>query len=183
MNLTDRDRRAITLGGIGLGALLVIFLVVLFVDSWTAARQEVSNHHEQLERTNRKLQRFLSQRSRLTKRFGVNITKPLSDISAAKVNLFDAAQEVFKASGIKITVYRPQRSRPIRDIPGVEIVTLRANGKCQLSQLVKCLQKFSTAKHLVFVDSLQITHNDKNTGPFKVTMVLATLGKNGAKKP
>ena len=178
MKFSAKDRRAIIFGAVGLGAILLVRLTVIpFLDSWATARQESNAHQAQLDDLNRKLRRVLGQRQRLIRMYGPAVKLPLADVQTARVDLFQAAQDVLKSSGIKMTDYQPQRERLLREIPGVGLVTLRIRGNCQLPQLAKCLYRMSEAKTLVIVERLTVTNNEKQPGKLEVIMVLATLAE------
>ncbi len=178
MKISAKDRRALIFLAVGLGVILLTRLTVIpFMDSWGTAREEKDANQVQLDDLNRKLRRVLGQRQRLVRMYGPAVKQPLVDLQTAKVNLFQAAQDVLKSSGIKMTDYQPQRERPLRDIPGVGLVTLQVRGECQLPQLAKCLCQMSEAKTLVIVERLTVTNNEKQPGKLKVTMVLATLAE------
>ena len=178
MKLSAKDRRALILGAVGLGVILLVHLTVVPLwDSWSIAREEKSTNRVQLDDLNRKLRRVLGQRQRLVRMYGPAVKQPLTDLQTAKSNLFQAAQDVLKSSGIKMTDYQPQRERLLRDIPGVGLVALQVRGDCQLPQLAKCLSQMSDAKSLVIVERITVTNNEKQPGKLKVVMVLATLAE------
>lgn len=175
-NLSPRDRRALLLGAVALGAIVLLrFTVIPFMDSWTDARDRSRVYGEELVELNRSLRRAVAQRERLARTYGPGIRQPLQDEQAARMNLFRSAKDVFGAGGVGITEYQPQRTRALRDIPNVSLVTLRIKGKCDLPKLAGCLYEMSRAKNLMFVQSMNVNNDKKKSGQLDVTLVLATL--------
>jgi hypothetical protein len=177
-NLSPRDRRALLVGGIVLGAIVLLRLTLIpFWDSWSAARDRSETYGEELVALNSSLRRAVGQRERLARVYGPGVRQPLANEQTAKMNLFQSAKDVFGAGGVRLTEYQPQRARPLREIPNVSLVTLQVKGQCDLPKLVKSLHAMTQAKHLMFVQSMNINNNEKQPGKLDVTLVLATLAE------
>ncbi|MBN1554201.1 MAG: type II secretion system protein M [Phycisphaerae bacterium] len=176
--LSSRDRRAVLIGGIALGAIVLMRLTIIpFADSWADARNRSRTNGEELTQLNRSLRRAVGQRERLARKYGPGIRQSLVNEQAAAMNLFQSAKDVFSAGGIRLTEYQPQRSRPVREIPNVSLVTLQVKGQGDLPKLAKCLHQMTRAKNLMFVQSMNITNNEKQPGQLDVTLLLATLAE------
>lgn len=178
MTLSPRDRRAILLGT---AALLIIlaarFLVIPWLDSWRSARDEMTNVRSQLNVIQRQVRRVLWQRQRLEEIYGPAVKKPLEDRQTAQLSLIKAVQDVFKAGGVKLTDYQPQRPRTLKEIPDVQIVPLQIRGKCKLSQLTKCFVAMRDGQTLIIVESFSVTNNEKKPGELEITMIVSTLAE------
>ena len=178
MRLSPRDRRAMLLGA----AVLLIILagrlaVIPWIDNWSGTRKEIVENRSQLDDIQRQIRRVLWQRQRLEEAYGPAVNKPLGNRQSAQVNLFKAVQDVFKAGGVKLTDYQPQRSRPLPEVPGVEIVPLQIRGKCNLSQLTKCFAGMRNGETLIIVDSFSVANDEKKPGELEITMMVATLAE------
>ena len=180
MTLSSRDRRTLLLGAAGLMVICAArFAVIPWLDSWTAAREQIVTNRQQLSDLERTIRRVLGQQGRLAETYGQAVNKPLEDMETARIGLFKAAQDVLKAAGFKPTSYQPQPCRTLREIPGVMIVPLQVRGKCRLEQLAKCLAGMRKADTFIIVDRLSLNNDEKKPGQLDVTMVLVTLSEQG----
>lgn len=179
MTLSTRDRRAIIVGGLGLGIIFAGYFVLMpWFDSWSSARAQVSEARDQLADVQMRVQRILGLRRRLVKTYGPAANMPLEeDVQTAQLKLLETAKETFSAGGFKPSEYRLQRPRALSEVPGVQIVPLEVPGKCNLSQLTKSLAGLCKAKTFVFVDSFSIANDEKKPGNLTVTITLATLAR------
>ncbi len=178
MTLSPRDRRALLLGAAGLMVICAArFVVIPWTDSWAAAREQIVTNQQQLGELERSIRRVLGQQGRLAETYGPAVNNPLQDLETARISLFKEVQEVLKTAGFTPTDYQPRPCRPLREIPGVEIVPLQVRGKCKLPQLAKCLDGMRKADTLVIVDRLSVANDEKKPGQLEVTMVLATLAE------
>jgi hypothetical protein len=175
-NLSPRDRRAVIFGGVGLGVILLLRLLVIPIwDSWSSARDRGEVYGKELVQLNRSLRRALGQRQRLIRMYGPAVSKPLADEQTARIQLFESAKDVFGSGGMNVKNYQHQRTRPLREIPNVSLVTLQVRGQCKLEQLTQCLRKMTNSKSLMIVQSMNLANNEKQLGQLDVTLVLATL--------
>ena len=178
MNLSPTDRRALVLGGAGLLLILVTRLLVMpWIDSWAAARASTADADEQMAAMAARLRSALVQRKWLARTYGPGVAKELQDQDAAQMSLYEGAQEVLKAAGLKATVYHPQAPRPVRQLPGTSLVSLQVSSKCALGQLLKLLAGLREAEILILVDRLSVTNSEREPGTLEVTLVLAALAE------
>lgn len=181
LNLSPRDRRAMVLGLVALGAIAVArFALIPFVDSWLAARDQLRADRQAAGEVQVRLARAIGQQGRLANRYGPAVGKGLQDVESARMSLFSAVQQVTTSSGLKPEVYQPLPDRAIRELPGVRLVPLEVRGKCQADQVVACLAALARSDTLLLVDRLAVTGDDKGSGQVEVTMVLATLARGSA---
>ena len=180
MTLSPRDRRAIILGGLGLLIIFAAYFGLLpWINSWTAARAQITEARTQLDDAKSNMRRILGLRRRLEQIYGPAVNEPLEqNVQTAQLKLLETVKETFSAGGFKLSEYRRQRPRPLSAVPDVQIVPLEVTGQCNLSQLVKSLAGLSKAKTFVFVERFSITNDEKKPGTLKVTsMVVATLAR------
>ena len=181
--MTPRDRRAILLGA-GLcwwwsscGGCCCPGLT-----SWQQARQDIAAARSQLETLESQVRKHLSQRDRLTAMYGSAVAKPLEDMEPATLRFVQAVQGVMGRSGIRDPAYQPQQPRGVPGAPGVEMVTLRMTGRCQLPQLARCLADLRRADSLIVVDSLVANNDPRTQGQVEVTMLLSTPAKTEGRR-
>ena len=177
--MTPRDRRAVLLGiGALLAVIVIRWMLVPWVASWQQARQDITVAREELTSLEDQLRRYLSQRQRLTAMYGAAVAKPLEDMEPATLRFAEAVQGVVGRSGISNPAYQPQQPKAVPDAPGVEMVTLRMVGRCQLPQLANCLAELRKADSLIVVDSLVANGDPRQQGQMEVTLILSTPAKS-----
>ena len=178
MNLSPRDRRAVLIGAATLLIVLAAnYLLMPWIDSWSNAREQIAQDRRQLTHIQRQIRTVLWQRERLEQLYGPAVKEPLEDRQTAQLNLIKAVQDVFKSGGVKLSDYQPQRSRPLSEVPGVEVIPLQIRGKCNLSQLTKCLSAMQEGKMLMVVESFSIANNLKKPGELEISMTISTLAQ------
>lgn len=184
MTLSDKDKRAIRIGAIALGIILVArFLLIPWMDSWFDARRRIATADEQLERLQKPIRRALGLQKHLERLYGPGVNRPCQDIEAAKLSLMKVAGQLAKFGGMQPSSNVPQRGRSLANVPGVEIVLLQIRGKCDFPQFSKTLAALMKSETLVFVERLSLTNDQKKPGQLDVTLVLATLAERGEVKP
>ena len=178
MTLSPRDRRAILLGAAVLLIIVAARVVVMpWIGRWRSARDQMTSTRSQLNDIQGQVRRVLWQRQRLEEIYGPAVKNPLEDRQTAQLSLIKAVQDVFKAGGIKLTDYQPQRARTLKEIPDVQIVPLQIRGKCTVSQLTKCFVAMRDAQTLIIVESFSVTNNEKKPGELEITMIVSTLAE------
>ena len=184
MTLSQRDRRAIILGAIGLALVCFIrFGLMNFLDSWSDARHRIAAARDNVSRQERAISRVLGQRGRLASEYGQSVCKPLADSDTAKINLLAASQQALTKAGFEPDNYQPQPGKDLRQIPGLRYIPLQVRGKCSLDQLTKLLAGLPNDETPIIVDQLSIAKNEKKPQKLEVTMVLATLADQGEAAP
>ena len=114
MNLSIRDKRAIKIGGGGLAAVAVLaFIVIPICRAGTRTARPYSRLRGRRSKSkSAQMDQLLHQQARLKKQYGSAATHPVvSDAQKAHRNLYEATQDVLKASGLQVTAYEPQRPR------------------------------------------------------------------------
>jgi hypothetical protein len=184
MTLSARDRRAILLGGVGLGVMLMCHQVVLPAwEAWTDARRRTANARDQLAGLHRDLVRVIALRGRLEKQFGACAFKPLPDVEAARVRLFGQAEAAMNSGGFGASEYQPQSARAVRELSGVYWVRLQVRGSCDVGGLSRSLAALRGLEIPVVVKQMSVQNSTKEPGTLSVTLVLATLaGREGVER-
>ncbi len=178
MTLSRRDRRALILGAIGLGLIVLTRVAILPVlETWQQAREEADRCEAALAARTKCVSGVLGLRGRLVGRYGRAVNCPLEPVDDAEVMLLRAAQEVLAAKGLALSEYQPQRARRLKEIPGVDYVALQVKGQCKQDKLPACLAAVRDAETLLFIDRVTVAVDAKKRDHLNVTMTLATLGE------
>lgn len=184
MSLSRRDRRAIALGAL----VLVVLLAWRFgatdaVGQWRGARQRIDTSERQAERLGHRLASLERASRKLQETRGQAALEAPLPAERAGVRLTAAAQELLASAGMKIESITLQGSRSVRDLEGVDELTVQLRGECKADKLTECLAKLRKAEVLLIVDSLNVNNNEQKPGELSVTMVLATLVEGGKGRP
>ena len=178
MKLTPRDRRAFVLGAAGLAAIALVSYVVLpMAERWQLARAQIEDGRARRTRLQSDLGVLLRQRERLVEAYGPAAGRPLEGAEQTRIAFLKAVQDLLRNAGLQEPNLQPQAPRTVSELPGVQMLSVQAGGKCQLPQLAKCLAELRKADRLIVVDRLTATANPKQPGQLEVTLVLATLAR------
>ena len=176
MKLTDRDRRAMTVGGICLVALLIVrFAVMPWVDQWSAARDRAASLRVELSKLNDQSNDLQMLSRMLDKAYGEAPGKPLEDVENTQIAFNKSVQEMLKAGGIGFQSIKEQNPRPIKKIPNTWWVSVEVDGKGKVDQLAKCLAAIRKTEQLIVVDRITAKNDQKKPGNLSLKLVLGTL--------
>ncbi len=178
--LSVRDRRAVLIGALVLGAIIGIrFVVMPWVDHWTSVRSEAVTIREVLATNDRKVHRAGLLGRRLHGVYGEIPDAPLKGVQSTKVQFHATVQEVMKASGIKFESIREQKTGSIKQLPGVVLVPLQlVRAQCGVEQLARFLAESQRAKLLIMCDRINI---GVSGGKLNVDMTVSTLARKDAR--
>ena len=178
MSLSERDRRAIKLGIIGVLIVLILNGVVLpQIDKWRTARGQIRTDTVKLAGLHSQWERLNGLRARLEPVYGSAVALPLEEIERTRVNLHETVQKILKSGGIGVRHTRPHPVRPIREIAGVVSVAIELEGNCETPQLIKCLDAMRQSESLIIIDSIDLTNSPQKPGKLTVKLVLSTLAR------
>ncbi len=180
MTLSPRDRRAVILGGAALAALAIGYWVVVpWLGDWADARDSIGVGRARLEEVESKLRRLAGQRERLAEAFGPGACRPLEGVEATRIGFLKTVQDACRSAGIGELNCQPQPTRPLRELPEAQLVSIQVSGKCQIGQLARCLAALRACERVTLVDRLVAAGNERQPGQLEVTLVLATLARKG----
>jgi hypothetical protein len=180
--LSPRDRRAVGLGAAVLAVLLVLWCVLIpWLGDWADARSTIAASDGNLDAMQRKVTRFLSQRSRLVEKFGPGVVKPPEDAQAASIHFLENVPNLIKASGLQVQSMQPQPPRAVKELPGVQSVPFLIKASGQLPQLARCLESLQKSERPLMVEQVTATGNDKSPGQLEVTLVVSTLARGNGR--
>lgn len=184
MNLSARDRRAVIVGGVALGVIVVVkFALIPWLDHWGDIRNRSDQARATLTEYGDKSNRLTSLHERLTQTYGQAVGQPLDDVQAAKISFHKVVQDVVQTSGLRLESMQPQVVRSIRkQVPGVALLPVRVVAKCQMQQLAKLLAELRKATCLIVVERLDVNSDPQKPTELSVTMVLATVAEEGERK-
>lgn len=174
MNLSNRDRRAVLLGAALLAALgLAQWIVLPWIADWRDARSRITAARFELTELETQVRRLVTQRRRLREALGPAVGKPLPSADEARVRFVQIAERIMAAGGIKTSGVRPQPARPLQDVEGVSLVTLRAEGVGRSDRLAACLAAVHELDEWILIDQISVTEQRGRPGQVAVSLVLA----------
>ena len=161
--ITEKDKRALMLGGIGLAVLLFVGYEVLpTVNHWRSVRDQVTLTQTRLTDYEADLRKLQSRNKQLSKIYGQSVYKPLETVDDAKVSYLASLETIVRNAGIQKPTIKAQPDRPLPGDKNMMLVGMRIQGKCRFPQLMDCLAKISELEHLVVVEQVQMTKTPKN---------------------
>lgn len=174
--LTQRDRRVLLVGAVVLGAIVLVkFAAMPWLDHWSAVRDQIKTQKAMLTQLNRQFQRLDAAHALLQRDYGPALQEPLQDVEETSIRFNKTVQDVLQAGGIQAETIAVQSVRPLRDVPGVALVSFQIRGKCQIASLAKALHQMRTSEQLIIVDQINARPPDKNKpAELEITLILST---------
>lgn len=181
MQLTQRDKRAMVLGGaVLLVALLAHYVIVPGIDRWQAARAAAAQYESKLVDLQTRLDRRDSVLQRLEAKYGPAVHRPVDDVETLSTAFPEQMQALLGSAGIGFTSIELQSVQKVRDVPGLAMVSVRVQGTSNPNQMAKFMAAAATAERIVLLDRLQMTRKDR-PDQWNVSFVLSTPAREGSR--
>lgn len=182
--MSPRDRRAMLVGGVLIGVAVAYRLVLSpVVDRWGEARQSIAAQSSLVAQFEEKLEKRDDIRGRLEKRFGPGVNQPLKSIDEAQVAFPRSVQQAIERGGGQATQVEVQGSRRVRDLSGVEMLSLRVQVNCEPDAIPKMFAELAKAEMPVVVESVNLSMPQRGQRQqWRATLVVSTPTLAGSKK-
>lgn len=163
MALTDRDRRALMMGG-GLVLAVVLYRLLLspLLAGWAEARAEAAVYTQRLAQLEDRLDRRDTLQRRLRETYGPAITQPLPTLEDARVRFPQAVQEALASAQLQPQQIEVQGVRRVRGVPGVSNLSLRVRSVAPPQAIPAALNALRSAGLIVVVESVDLSMAQPN---------------------
>lgn len=183
--MSARDRRAVLIGAvlIGLAVLYRVALTPVF-DQWGQARADAAAQTAMLDQFEEKLERRTAIRKRLEPRFGPGVNQPLRTVDEARVAFPQSVQQAIQRGGAAARQVEVQGLRRVRDLPGVELLSLRVQVSCEPHAVPTMFKELGQAEVPTVVESVNLTMPQRGQRQrWEATLVLSTPTLTGRAAP
>ena len=175
--LNTRDRRAIILGGVSVGIILVyLFLALPLMEDWSQVRTELKMYRGQIESVSGQTA------GAKAKIVGLSQTVPFMDSPVKEDQqrklFWDKTYDQLKSAGIKLdsgpayigstTTKQAGQQRTLR---------LKFAGSCKYEQWVKFLGQLNENPYLVSIEEFSVKANEKKPEMVTIEMTIGTFVK------
>lgn len=182
--MSDRDRRALVWGAVLIGV-AVLYRVGLSpaTDRWGEARASAGAQSAMVEQFEDKLEKRDEVRERLEARFGPGVHAPLRSMDEARVVFPKAVQEAIGRAGASAKQIEVQGSRRVRELPGVEMLSLRVQVECEPPAIPNVFKELAAAELPVVVESVNLSMPQRGQRQqWQATLVVSTPALAEAKQ-
>jgi len=175
-SLSQRDRRAVILGGVLLGVLLGWYYALSpMLTQWEQARRRIDNaQSRQASLINEAMQRRTQQR-RLTTAFGVGAAKPAPPLIPTRARLVKLVQGLAESADLEVQDVRAQPLRPIQDFAGRATIGLTMETTGKPKALSRFLGQLRGSETLLMVDRLSVSGEGGRGEDLDLSLTLSTL--------
>ena len=151
LKLSQKDKKTIKLGGVGLVAVIVIVFGLQGFDRWKLARDALSNLENKLDTLNiSKDRNAVEKLRRQVPDFNMPIGK-----EEQRFRFRDSIEVQLRAAGINSGPLLEQTSGKSL-VPGYDLLRWKSTGACSFSQLLNLLASMKENPYLVGVEELRI---------------------------
>ncbi len=181
VSLSDRDRRAVFLGTVGLvGIVLYLFVGLPLFEDWSCVRDELKMYQDRLENV-----RAQSPASK-AKIVGLYRTVPFVELAqnedTQRKLFWDKTYDQLRSAGI-----RPSSgpsyisSSRKKTVQGSAALRLKFAGSCQYEQLLKFLARLNENPYLVSIEEFSVKSDAQKPGQLNIDMTLETFVRQEAR--
>ena len=174
--MNQRDRRAIFAGGL----LILVAVIYRFGFSsafaqWQQVRAESQQQLTLLDGLESKLERRGQILRRLEPRFGPGVGRPIPAAEDAAVAFPRTVQEAVGRGGGKATQLEVQGTRRLRDLPGIDLLSLRLRVDCPAESIPEVLRQLQAADLPVILESINFEMaRAQQRDQWQATLVVST---------
>ena len=174
--MSPRDRRALVIGGLIIGvAVLYRVLLSPVVGHWQEARDGAAVQAAMVERFEEQLEKREQIRGRLEARFGPGVHDSLGTIDETRVAFPRSVQEAIGRGGANAKQIEEQGVRRLRDLPGVDLFSVRVQVDCEAPAIPKMFRELQRADVPVLIESVNLVMAQPGQRQnWQATLVLST---------
>src|SRR5436305_13773010 len=111
--MNPRDRRALVLGGGGLGLIALIWVIILpWAAHWSAARDRIDQSRGHLQELREQTERLSAMDRQLEPVIGAGVKKPLANLEATRTQFIKDLMDLHMKAGAPIRSLTPESVHP-----------------------------------------------------------------------
>lgn len=176
--LSPRDKRALTIGVVTAGLILIyVFANEFWLNHWAPVRMQITQHQDKLARLG--LDDSPAARARRDMMWRkVPVFEPPQAEDQQRLLFARKFEEQVKKAGVKLTTM-PQYQSHIRSQPelGLNILRLHCQGKGNFSQVMDLLAALYENPYLVSIDDFQLKCDPKKRQEIEMTLTISTFAR------
>lgn len=155
--MTARDRKTLIVGG-AIVAVAVLGRLALMPawSSWTEARAATAQHDAVVQDLENLIQQRDAMRNRLEARFGRGVYDAVESAEATRVAFPQAVQKALSRGGVRARQVEVQSVRPLREVPGFALLSLRIQVSCKPGQVPAMLRELARAERPTLIESFDL---------------------------
>jgi hypothetical protein len=170
--LSERDKRALKIGGVCVIAILVLLFATTWLGHWGQVRKSLRAEREKLKAIS------MSEAKRAGLMTIVPVFKMPQEEEKQKFLFRDKVNEQLKKAGIEKEVLEFLRTEKSRQEGGYKLLRLRCRrGKCNFGQVVDLLAGLKENPYLVGIEEFRIECNPKKRQEFMLDLTVSTFAK------
>ncbi len=173
-SLSERDKRAVKLGGIGMVMIIAYVVVGPWFSNWQVTRQS-------LARERAKFEGIVSSGKVSAKQAGLITRVPVFEMPQGEEPQRTAFRDAFntqlKKAGVKI---KSLKSLPVKRTAiagGYKKLMLQCRGQCGFSQVLNLLADLNSNPYFVGVEDIEMKVDSRNRNSMEVTLTVSTFVK------
>jgi hypothetical protein len=170
--LTQRDKRTIRYGGIGIGIYLVLFIAFKFFKMIEQKRSDYKDLVQQAHALKSEIEDYKTRvlvAQKLMNEYHVNPARLTEASVVAQASA--AIQTEAGADGVGLGIIRESPSQSST----LELASIRIEGSGKVPAMLKLLDRLQRLGYPLIIDSVQLTSNPTQPGNVKVEMTVTIL--------
>jgi len=175
--LSQRDRRALTIGGAAVAVILAYASVGPWFADWQDVRARLDAKRGQLKMIAPAEDDTEARAAweELTRRVPV-FEMPLPESKQAPL-FRDRFNEQLKRSGIRIKTLQPVGGKSSKRVGGYKLLKFQCRGKCSLNQVLDLLARLNSNPYLAGIEELNIKCGQKDRRQIDLVMTVSTFAR------
>ena len=169
--LSQRDKRALKIGAVGVAAILGFVFVTTWFGHWAVVRESLATKRDRLE--------------------DINVSKAKQEGLWSKVPLFEMPQkeedqsflfrdkisEQLKKAGVKPEPLKFLPAQKSKQVGGYKLLRLKCSGKAKFWQVLDLLASLNENPYLVGIEELRIRCDPKKPQEVELDLTVSTFVK------
>ncbi|MEM1027834.1 MAG: hypothetical protein AAGJ38_07100 [Planctomycetota bacterium] len=179
--MSSRDRRALLLGAVLIG-LAVLYRVGLspVMGQWSEARATAASQSAMLAQYEERLEKRADVRKRIEPRYGPGVHRALVTVDEAQVAFPRSVQQAIRRGGAEVKQVEVQGLRRVREMPGIEMLSLRVQVVCEPNSIPRMFRELAGADIPVVIESVNLSMSQRNQRrKWDAALVVSTPTRSG----
>ena len=158
------------------------FVIMPIAENWAAIRDQAKSAQKTIAKYEQSILKTRSNSIQLEQVYGNSVYQTMTSVEDTKIKFVKTLDKIIRDAGFSKQSVSAQPVRPISQIAGTALVSMRIQGQCKLSQMMNCLEKLTESEHLIIVDQVNLSKDAKGNNKLNASLVVSMIAKMNEKK-
>ena len=166
--LSERDKRALVLGGIIVAAIVLYAVLGPWLEDWRVTRAALAERKATVSEIIAKTDELVAKVPNLEMPAGEKIQGPL---------FRDSFSEQLKKTGVNVKSLQYVSSKKEKRVAGYKVLLLQCKGKCRFDQLLDLLTGLDENPYMVGIEQFELKFDNKDRRQIDIVMTVSSFAR------